>query len=108
MNCSVLYDGHLYGFDESSLKCISFKDCREQWADKSMGKGALIMSTDGRMIITSDNGELVIAKADPSGFETLARAPVLPSGLCWTGPTLANGRIYARNAAGDVACVDVK
>ncbi len=107
MNCSMLYDGHLYGFDESSLKCLDFKDCSEKWADKSMGKGGLIMSADGRMIITSDKGELVIAKADPAGFKELARAQVLPGGLCWTGPTLANGRIYARNANGDVVCVDV-
>jgi hypothetical protein len=29
------------------------------------------------------------------------------TGKCWTVPVLANGRIYARNAAGQLVCVDV-
>ena len=26
---------------------------------------------------------------------------------CWAPPTLANGKLYVRNAAGDLACVEV-
>ncbi len=108
MNCSMLWKGHIYGFDESELKCVSFADFSQKWTNRGMGKGALIMSADGRMIIMSDKGELVIAKADPAAFEATARAQILPSELCWTAPTLANGRVYARNAAGDMVCVDVR
>ena len=36
----------------------------------------------------------------------LASAEIL-TGKCWTYPVLANGRIYARNAAGQLVCVDV-
>jgi len=107
MNCSMLWKGHLYGFDESTLKCISFEDSTEKWSEGSFGKGALMMTTDGRMIIMSDKGELAIAQADASGFKTIARAQILPRTKCWTVPVLANGKIYVRNAAGDVACVDV-
>jgi len=107
INCSVLYQGNLYGFDERTLKCVDFKTGTEKWAEKSFGKGALMMTTDGRMIITSDKGELGIAKADPSGFKAIARAQILPKGKCWTVPVLANGKIYARNAKGDVVCIDV-
>jgi len=67
-----------------------------------------MMSADGRLIITSDKGELVIAQADPQKFNVLARAQILPKSKCWTSPVLANGRIYARNASGDFVCVDVK
>lgn len=108
MNCSMYYNGHLYGFDESSLKCITFDDSTEKWSDRSMGKGALMMSADGRLIIMSDKGELVIAKANPDKFEPLARAQILPKAKCWTVPVLANGLIYARNAPGDLVCVDVR
>jgi len=107
MNCSVLWKGHIYGFDESTLKCIDLEDGSEKWKEDSLGKGALMMSADGRMIITSDKGELVIANATPSGFKALARAQILPRSKCWTVPVLANGKIYARNAKGDVVCVDV-
>ena len=107
MNCSVLYKGHIYGFDESDLKCIVFKDGSEKWSEGSFGKGALMMTTDGRMIIMSDKGQLAIAKADPTGFKQIARAQILPKGKCWTVPVLANSKIYARNAAGDAVCIDV-
>jgi outer membrane protein assembly factor BamB len=107
INCSVLYEGNIYGFDENKLKCIDFKTASEKWAEESLGKGALMMTTDGRMIIMSDKGELAIAKADPSGFKAIARAQILPKGKCWTVPVLANGKIYARNAKGDVVCIDV-
>jgi outer membrane protein assembly factor BamB len=107
MNCSVLWKGHVYGFDEALLKCIDLQDGTEKWSERSLGKGSLIMSADGRMIIMSDKGELVTAKADPSGFTVLTRTQLLPRGKCWTTPALANGKIYARNAIGDAACVDV-
>jgi outer membrane protein assembly factor BamB len=106
-NCSVFWKGHVYGFDESDLKCIDFKDSGEKWKEGSLGKGALMMSADGRMVIMSDKGELVIANADPKAFKAIARAQILPRTKCWTTPTLANGRIYARNANGDMVCVDV-
>ncbi len=107
MNCAILSKGHLYGFDEGELKCIDMNDGVEKWGERSLGKGSLIASQDGRLIIMSDKGELVIAKADPKAFTVLARTQLLPSSKCWTSPVLANGKIYARNAAGDAACVDV-
>ncbi|MBM4024378.1 MAG: alcohol dehydrogenase [Planctomycetes bacterium] len=107
INSPVLHEGHVYGFDENVFKCLKLQDGSEQWADRSLGKGALMMSADGRLIITSERGELVIAKADPQKFDVLARAQILTKTRCWTSPVLANGRIYARNAAGDFVCVDV-
>ncbi|OHB68624.1 MAG: hypothetical protein A2Y77_15595 [Planctomycetes bacterium RBG_13_62_9] len=107
INCPVLRDGYVYGFDEQVFKCLKRDDGAEQWRDKSLGKGSLMMSADGRLIIMSDKGELVIARADPQKFDVLARAQILPSGKCWTSPVLANGRIYARNTKGDFVCVDV-
>ncbi len=107
INCPMLRDGYVYGFDEKVFKCLRLQDGAEQWQDKSLGKGSLMMSADGRLIIMSEKGELVIAKADPQEFDVVARAQILPKTKCWTTPVLANGRIYARNAAGDFACVDV-
>src|SRR3990172_6014066 len=61
MNCSMLYKDNIYGFDESNLKCVEFKTGSEKWSEGSLGKGAMMMSSDGRMIIMSDHGELAIA-----------------------------------------------
>ncbi len=108
MNCSVLYKGSLYGHDESTLKCLDPLTGEEKWSHRGLGKGALTASADGRLIImTEKTGELVIAKADPSEYIELTRAKILPPSKSWTVPVLANGKIYARNANGDVACADV-
>ena len=111
MNCLVLRDGYLYGFDDDILKCIKMADGTEQWQDKSLGKGALMMSADGRLIIMSDKSELAIAQAKPDQLNVLARAQVLAREKCWTTPVLADGRIYARNTPngkpGEMVCIDV-
>ena len=107
INCPILRDGYAYGFDENVFKCVKLDDGEEQWRDRGLGKGSLMMSADGRLVIMSEKGELVIARADPQKFDVLARAQILPKTKCWTSPVLANGRIYARNAAGNFACVDV-
>ena len=64
------------------------------------------MVADGKLVALSEKGELIIAQATPAAFEPIARAKVL-SGKCWTTPMLSNGRIYCRNAVGDVVCLDV-
>jgi outer membrane protein assembly factor BamB len=107
INCPIVRDGFAYGFDENVFKCVRLQDGKPQWEEKGLGKGSLMMSADGRLIVMSERGELVIAKANPQKFDATARAAILPPTKCWTSPVLANGRIYARNAAGDFVCVDV-
>ena len=104
MTGCVLWEGHLYGFDESILKCIDL-DGNEKWAQRGLGMGSL-KAADGKLIINSDKGELIIAEATPEGFKALKREPVLKGGVYWTMPVLANGLIYCRNSLGDVVCMD--
>lgn len=105
MNSSVLWQGHVYGVDENQLRCLDFNTGQVKWTDKASGKGSLMLA-DGKLIVLSDKGELIVADASPSGFKPLSRKQVL-GGKCWTVPVLANGKIYCRNAAGDVVCLDV-
>ena len=110
INCSVLWKGYLYGFDGQvggggKLKCIEFNTGQVKWTQGGLGTGSLMLA-DGKLIILSERGKLVIADASPDGYNELASAQIL-SGKCWTYPVLANGRIYARNADGKLVCVDV-
>lgn len=110
-NSCVLIDGHLYGVDGNTdqaakdLRCVELATGNVKWKHAGLGLGSL-MAADGRLIILSERGELVIAQAGPGAFQPLARAQVL-GGKCWTVPVLANGRIYCRNAQGTLVCVDV-
>lgn len=105
MNSCVLWNGHLYGVDENQLRCLVFDTGEVKWTDKVSGKGSLMLA-DGKLIVLSEKGELLVADASPDGFKPISRAQIL-GGKCWSAPVLANGKIYARNAAGNVVCVDV-
>jgi len=105
MNSTVLWKGYLYGFDETKLKCLDLKTGATKWDQDGLGKGSLMLA-DGKLIVLSEKGKLVIAQAEPEGFKAICESQIL-NGKCWTVPVLANGKIYARNAMGDLVCVDV-
>jgi len=81
-NSCILWEGHLYGFDGQ-------------------------VGADGKLIVISERGELVVAEASPAAYRELARAKVLEK-TCWTMPVLSGGRIYCRNHEGKIVCVDVR
>lgn len=108
-NC-ILYKGLLYGFDGNSnfgrvvnLVCMEHETGEVLWKQSGLGCGSLMIA-DGKLVILSDDGELVIAKTSEKEFEEIARTKVL-DGRCWTVPVLLGGHVYARNAAGDLVCV---
>lgn len=102
----VLWKDHVYGIDDNQLRCIQLDTGAVRWTERSIGKGTVTMA-DGKLIVLSEKGELLVAEASPTAFRPTARAQVL-GGKCWTVPVLANGRIFARNAAGTVVCLDVR
>ena len=104
-NSCVLWQDHLYGFDESTLTCVTFATGTTKWKQDGFGKGALMLAGD-KLIVQSETGNLVVAMAAPAGFKELARAKVL-TGRCWVVPVLANGRLYVRNNTGNLVCLDV-
>ena len=101
---SVLHGNYLYGFDNAILKCIDANTGSEKWKTRGYGKGTLMLADD-HLIILSDRGKLGLAEATPSVYNEVASAEVL-NGLCWTVPTLANGRLYARNEK-EMVCLNM-
>ncbi len=111
MNSAVLVGGHLYGLDGDTgrgadLKCVEFATGGEKWSVAGLGAGSL-MAADGKLIVLSEKGELLLGPASPERFRPSARAQVI-QGKCWTVPVLANGRILVRSAEGEVVCLDVR
>ncbi len=104
MNGAVLWQGCLFGFDETRFVCLDWETGQVKWEQPDLRRGSLILA-DAKLIILDERGKLVIAHATRAGYQPLAEASIL-SGRCWTTPVLAHGRIYARNAAGDVVCLD--
>lgn len=111
-NNSVLYQGKLYGISGNThtrsqcrLTCIDHATGERHWFERGFGAGSLLIADD-KLIVLSDRGELVLAKASPESYQELARGQVL-DGECWTVPVLAGGRLYARNTAGTLVCVQM-
>ena len=102
--CTV-WEDHLYGFDESILKCMDL-DGNETWRVRGLGHGALSIA-GGRLLVSTSDGELIVAAADPEGFHEESRRQVVEDGgVFWTAPVLSDGRVYFRASAGELVCLD--
>ena len=106
-NTAVLWQGYLYGPNDSgsNLTCVEFSTGTVVWNQGGFGRACVTLA-DGRLIVLSERGELSIAKASPAGYTPAVRAQIL-SGECRTVPVLANGKIYVRSTAGNLACVEL-
>jgi outer membrane protein assembly factor BamB len=102
----VLYKDALYGLDEATLRCLDLKTGEVKWSRDGFGKGGISIA-DGKLLILTESGDLVIAEANSEAFKEISRVKAL-GGQCWTSPVLANGRIYCRSGEGVIACVDVR
>ncbi|MGF1582821.1 MAG: PQQ-binding-like beta-propeller repeat protein [Gemmataceae bacterium] len=122
-NSSVLHDEHLYGFDDQYLTCMNLRTAKVKWKvratqdAKNLGKGSVLLVkspkppeesfTKNHLIVLSDTGRLVFAKAQPEKYEQLHEVQVFQRGECWTVPTLAKGRLYLRSKH-RLVCLDLR
>jgi outer membrane protein assembly factor BamB len=115
-----LYDrGHVYLLDKGlGLTCFELKSGKKLWDDKHkvtprgrnphaslvwLGKGEGSDSdaqegdaTQGRRtIILNEEGELILARLSPKGYEETSRSKII--GFTWAHPAFAANRCYARS-----------
>jgi outer membrane protein assembly factor BamB len=109
-NNSILYNENLYGFDGDAhlgrlvtLRCMDFATGKLAWQQRDLGCGSLLI-VDNKLLLLTEGGELVLAKASPESYVELARSPFL-EGRCWTVPVLASGLVFGRNSEGKLVCV---
>jgi outer membrane protein assembly factor BamB len=106
----ILLGEYLYAFNgeakqDTDFRCIQVPTGELKWARADPAFGSLICA-GGKLLLLSGKGELLLADPSPAEFKPLARAKVL-TGTCWTPPALANGRLYLRNAKGELRCLDL-
>ena len=94
-NTSVLVDGHLYGFDNGTLRCLDAATGEKRWGRRGFGKGSVVAAGD-LLYVLSDAGLVALVRATPDGFEELGRRQVM-EGRSWTAPSIAHGRLYLRD-----------
>lgn len=108
---SIVHDGYLYGFDNvgaagpvTHLSCLDIKTGELVWQQKRFGKGNMVLA-DGKLWITTMDGELVLLKATPEKYQELGRATLF--GQTRQTMSIANGRGYIRDDK-EVVCIKLK
>lgn len=99
----VTYQGHVYGIDGGIFTCVDLKTGDRKWKGGRYGKGqVLLLENSGLLLITSEQGQVVILRADPSEHAELASFKAL-EGKTWNHPVVVGDRLYLRNSQ-EAAC----
>lgn len=125
MTTPVVKDGHMYGIAYvgrgiGALRCLELETGKMKWSEEAWMEDkpvvfatSFLVENQGRYFMFNDNGELMIAKMSPSGFEEVSRTKILkPTSVArgrdvvWSHPAYANRRIYARNDE-EIVCIDL-
>jgi outer membrane protein assembly factor BamB len=117
-----LEDGYIYGVcSYGQLRCLKVETGERVWETfqaTTSGQpvrwaNAFIVKNGERFFLFNEQGDLIIARLTPRGYDEISRAHLLaPTGdasgrrVLWSHPAFANRRVYARNDK-EIICVDL-
>lgn len=104
-NDFTFHKGYCYGFDGDQLKCIDAHTGLQRWKGKRFGGQVLLIADMDALVVLSEKGDVILAKADPNGFEEIAQFKAI-KGKTWNHPVIANGKLFVRNGA-EAACFEL-
>ena len=97
------HDSHLYCLDPNTLKLL--------WKaqDESYYRFATLIAGNGRVLITTIDGELLLVRADRKKYELISRLQVLTGEETevWSHPAITEGRLYIRDKS-SITCLLLK
>jgi outer membrane protein assembly factor BamB len=105
-NDLVVYQDHLYGFDNNFFTCVSLEDGKRKWRERGYGNGQVLLLADqGLLLILSEQGEVALVEASPDGHKELGRFQAI-EGKTWNHPVVAHGKLFVRNGV-EAACYEL-
>ena len=105
-NDFVEHQGSLYGFDGNIFSSVDLATGKRQWKKGRYGNGQVLLLCDaGQLLVTSEQGELVLLKADASKTVELAKFQAI-EGKTWNHSVLVGNRVFIRNAE-EAACYEL-
>ena len=113
VSSSVLVDGCLYGNNgqagkPNTLSCLEWTSGKVMWEEEV--HLATITGGGDKLIVLEERGDLHIIEATPSGYAEISSCEMpVEKGIhrWWTPPVLYRGRLYCRDWAGDLVCIDL-
>jgi outer membrane protein assembly factor BamB len=122
-NPPIIVDGYIYGVDNSGqLRCFELESGDRVWEDlATCTNGRPASSTTGFIVrngdkyfIATEQGELIIARMSPEGFQELDRGKMLePTSrtgnrqVVWSHPAFAGKCVFARNDK-ELVCISLE
>jgi hypothetical protein len=114
-------DGHVYGIDSyGEMRCLNLANGDRVWEDTTLlpyGRWATAhcVQNGDRTWITSERGEIVIARLTPQGFQRLSSAQFITPGtnlrgrnypIAWSHPAYAHRCLFARSDK-ELVCISL-
>jgi outer membrane protein assembly factor BamB len=108
----VIDGNYIYGVcSYGELRCLDLNNGNRLWSTFHATSGvsarwgtAFLVKHEDRYFLFSEQGDLIIAKLSPDGYQELSRAHLLePTGpsqrreVVWVHPAFANRNVYVRN-----------
>jgi outer membrane protein assembly factor BamB len=101
------HDGFIFGFDGTVFCCVDAATGVRRWRDGRYGAGQMLLLADqGVMIITTEDGQVIILRCNPDRNEELGRVQAI-TGKAWNHPAIAGDRLYVRSDA-EIACLQLQ
>jgi hypothetical protein len=106
----LVHNGLLFGIhgqervEPAELRCLDPRSQKVLWSKSGLGYGSMI-AADGKMLLLTTEGELILWRPDARGYQELARARIFRT-TTRALPALSNGRLFVRDAE-TLKCLDV-
>ena len=119
MNTPLILEDYIYGVDSyGELRCLQLLTGNRIWEDQTAVKrnrwaNIHFMQSETKTWMFNEQGELIISKLSPVGYEEISRAQLieptkkqLGRGVTWSHPAMANNHVFIRNDK-ELICVDL-
>ncbi len=122
-NPPLLVDDHIYGVDEKGqIRCFELESGEklwESWAAATNNRPAnsttgFIVKNGEQFFIATEQGELILARMTPQGYEERGRfkmleatSPTSNREVVWSHPAFSNQCVFARNDK-EIVCYSLK
>ena len=110
MSSPIMKDGYLYAVDSyGALRCLDAETGNRIWETyQATGNdrwwNAFLIRQGDRTFLANEQGELIIARLSPKGYEEISRAKLIePTSrvrrrdMVWSHPAFADKHVFARN-----------
>jgi outer membrane protein assembly factor BamB len=113
MSTPYIEDGHIYGVcSYGQLRCLKLDTAERVWETFAATTGdkpvrwanAFLIKHADRFFLANEQGDLILAKLTPKGYEEISRANLLKPtttdprrSVVWSHPAFANRCVFMRN-----------